>query len=40
MGHVSHVDEPFGVSLTFTYDLAGNRISVTDNLGGNETSTY
>jgi RHS repeat-associated protein len=39
-GQVSHVDEPSGVSLTFGYDAAGNRILVEDSLGGVEQSTY
>ena len=32
--------EPFGLSLTFTYDEAGNRTKVQDSLGGVATSTY
>ena len=32
--------EPFGLSLTFGYDAAGNRNSVTDNQGGVLASTF
>jgi RHS repeat-associated protein len=32
--------EPFGASLTFTYDAVGNRTSVTDSFGGSESSVY
>src|SRR5258707_1092857 len=39
-GRVVHVDEPFGLSLDFTYDLAGNRVLVVDSLGGSVASTY
>jgi RHS repeat-associated protein len=39
-GRVIHVDEPSGVSLTFGYDAAGNRVLVEDSLGGVEQSTY
>ena len=31
---------PFGVTFTFTYDTAGNRLTATDNKGGTLTSTY
>jgi RHS repeat-associated protein len=39
-GRVIHVDEPFGVSLTFAYDEMGNRILVRDSFGTVEESTY
>ncbi len=34
------VQEPFGLSLTFTHDADGNRTGVQDSLGGAQTSTY
>jgi RHS repeat-associated protein len=34
------VNEPFSLSLTFTYDGAGNRTQVQDSKGGVATSTY
>src|SRR5581483_3318499 len=34
------VSAPYGLSLAFQYDANGNRISVTDNKGGVQTSTY
>ncbi len=34
------VSVPYGLSLAFQYDANGNRISVTDNKGGVQTSTY
>jgi YD repeat-containing protein len=37
---VEHVDEPFGVSLTFGYDAAGNRTRVEDSLGGVTTVVF
>jgi RHS repeat-associated protein len=39
-GNLTHVDEPFGVSLNFGYDASGNRTSVTDSFGGTTTSAY
>src|SRR5262249_7105296 len=33
-------NEPFGATLTFTYDAAGNRTQVQDSQGGIETSTF
>ncbi|MGH7227452.1 MAG: hypothetical protein ACRELF_29930, partial [Gemmataceae bacterium] len=36
-GDVLTADEPFGVSLSFGYDLADHRTSVSDSLGGSET---
>lgn len=39
-GQVSGVTEPFGVSLTFTYDSNGNRVEVQDSLGGTTQSSY
>ena len=37
---VSTVAEPFGLSMTFSYNAVGNRTSVVDSLGGVQTSTY
>jgi RHS repeat-associated protein len=39
-GLVASMQEPGGLSLTYGYDLAGNRTSVVDSLGGNFTLTY
>ena len=40
LNRVSHVDEPFSLSLTFGYDAAGNRTSVVDSLGGVTTAMF
>jgi RHS repeat-associated protein len=37
---VTAVTEPFGVSMTFAYDSAGNRTLVQDSLGATTTSVY
>ena len=39
-GQVQSVTEPFGLSLSMTYDIYGNRTGVNDSLGGTVTSTY
>ena len=39
-GEDFNVLEPGGLSLTFTYDSAGNRTQVQDSLGGTTTSTF
>jgi len=39
-GRITHVTEPFAVSLTFGYDNYGNRTLVSDSLGGTTTSQY
>ena len=40
LGRATEVVGPFGVTLDFHYDAAGNRTLVTDSLGGVLTSTY
>ncbi len=37
---VSAVNQPFGVTQTFTYDGTGNRTAVQDSFGGVTTSGY
>ena len=37
---LTHVSEPFGQSLNYSYDPVGNQTLVTDSLGGTESSTY
>ena len=39
-GRVTHVDEPFGASLSFVYDAFGNRTLATDSFGGVTRSQY
>jgi YD repeat-containing protein len=40
LGQTVGVSGPWGVDLTFGYDQAGNRTSVTDNKGGSTVSTF
>ncbi len=40
LGQVQTVGGPFGVNLTFGYDLAGNRTQVADNKNSTTTSTF
>ena len=37
---LTHVSEPFGVTLTYAYDGDGNQTQVIDSFGGTETSSY
>jgi len=39
-GRVTNVSEPFGVTLSFAYDDAGNRTQLIDSLGGTQMSVY
>jgi RHS repeat-associated protein len=39
-GRATRVDEPFGLTMTFSYDAAGNRTVVEDSKGGLLTNTY
>ena len=34
------MQEPFGLSLNYTYDAAGNRTGTTDSVGGTTTYVY
>lgn len=39
-GQLTELDQPFGVSLTFGYDVQGHRNVVEDSFGGRIDSTY
>jgi RHS repeat-associated protein len=39
-GHITSVQEPFGLLLSFTYDADGNRVQVSDSLVGAVNSVY
>ena len=39
-GQVATQTDPWGLTLTYGYDAAGNKVSVTDSLGGQTSSTY
>src|SRR5207249_4245669 len=40
LNRTMHVQEPFGVSLTYAYDASSNRTGIQDSFGGLVTSTY